>query len=99
LALCEQLSSRNIRVDVDDRSDTVGRRIRQGEQEWIPYILVIGANEVSSGKFRVRSRTTPIQDEMPVEALVDLIHRNTAGMPFRPLPLPTSISHRPIFVG
>ncbi len=35
--LVEELSSREIRVDIDDRDRTVGKRIRRAEKDWVPY--------------------------------------------------------------
>ena len=40
--LSKKLSQKNIRVDIDDRNDSIGKRIRDAEKEWIRYILVIG---------------------------------------------------------
>ena len=37
--------------------------------------------------------------ELPAEELAALIREKTRGLPFRPLPLPVRLSHRPIFVG
>ena len=42
--LSKKLSQKNIRVDIDDRNDSIGKRIRDAEKEWIRYILVIGEN-------------------------------------------------------
>ena len=97
--VCEQLSARNVRADVDDRTDTVGKKVRNGEQDWVPYLVVVGEKERSSGKLSVRFREDKSQHEMAVAELVELIHSKTEGMPFRPLPLPRLISRRPIFCG
>ena len=40
--LCERLASGRVRADVDDRDATVGKKIRDGETEWVPYLLVVG---------------------------------------------------------
>lgn len=43
--LCNKISGQNVRVDVDDRNESIGKRIREFEKEWIQYILVIGEKE------------------------------------------------------
>jgi threonyl-tRNA synthetase len=98
---CEKLLSefRNIRIDIDDTNDTLGKKIKKAEEEWVPYILVVGQKEEKSGKVSVRDRSTGKQSDMTVEAFVKNVHKQTEGMPFKPLPLPKLLSKRPIFVG
>ena len=53
----EDFETSHIRVDIDDREESVGKRIREAEKEWIPYIIVIGEKEESDpSKFMVRIR-------------------------------------------
>ena len=97
--LADLLEKENIRVDLDDDVETVGKRIRRAEEEWVPYVLVIGEKEVKSKKVMVRSRESGKQTAMAVPSLVKEIQKKTEGLPFRPLPLPKYLSQRPIFVG
>jgi threonyl-tRNA synthetase len=97
--LCDRLSRDRVRADVDDRNETVGKKIRNGEHEWIPYLLVVGDREKDSGRLTVRVREDGAQEQMTTEELIGLIHEKTAGMPFRPVPLPMLLSRRPIFFG
>jgi threonyl-tRNA synthetase len=97
--LCERLASQSIRADVDDRDGTVGRKIRDGEKEWIPYLAVFGDREVGSGRLAVRIREDGRQEEMSADDLVQAIRRRTGNMPHRSLPLPALLSRRPIFGG
>ena len=99
LELCGTLSARDIRADVDDRDDTVGKKIRSGEKEWAPYLLVVGEQEKASGKLSVRSRADRSQREMELDEFVDIVRKQTAGFPFRPLSLPRQVSRRPVFHG
>jgi threonyl-tRNA synthetase len=93
-----EIDQNNIRVDIDDRNETVGKKIREAETEWIPYTLVIGENEKSSGKYIVRIRETGEQKEMTLPQLLTEIKTQTAGLPYKPLPLPRNVSERPRFV-
>jgi threonyl-tRNA synthetase len=99
LALCDQLSQASIRAEVDDRGETVGKKIRAGEEDWIPYLVVFGEKERASGQSSVRVRDDGSRRGLRVEELAGLIREKTRGMPFRPLPLPVRLSRRPIFVG
>jgi threonyl-tRNA synthetase len=97
LELCERLSESSVRVDVDDRNETVGRKVRDGEREWVPYLLIVGDKEKSCGRLAVRSRESREQTEMSPEEFAQLVAARTAGMPFRSLPLDPRLSRRPLF--
>jgi threonyl-tRNA synthetase len=97
--LAEELKHSRIRADIDDRELTVGKKIRDAEEEWVPYVLVVGEKEKRSGKLAVRMRGRKGQREMSAKNLVADIHKQTKGMPFRRLPLPELLSRRPTFIG
>jgi threonyl-tRNA synthetase len=97
--LCDKLSAGRVRADIDDRDATVGKKIRDGETEWVPYMLVVGDRERQSGALTVRCREDGSQSQTSADDLVRLIGERTAGMPFRPLPLPALVSRRPVFFG
>ena len=90
----DKLNSSNIRVDVDDRDESVGKKIRNASQEWIPYIFVVGDDEVESGKLQVTIRQTKQKVEMTVDELISEINTKTQDKPFRKLPLDKDISRR-----
>ncbi len=97
--LCDKIKGHNIRVDIDDRGETVGKSIRNGEQEWIPYLLVAGEKEKSSGLVTVRQREDRSQKIMSPEDFINMVKSRAGNMPFRPLPLPVLLSRRPVFYG
>jgi len=91
------------RADVDDREETVNKKIRDAGREWIPYIIVIGDEELSSGQLAVtvRAESTPkasSRAKMSVEELRTRLQAETAGKPWRKLPLALRLSERPKFV-
>jgi threonyl-tRNA synthetase len=86
------------RVDYDDRDMSMGKKIREAEREWVPYILVLGAKEVEEGRVSVRTRDG-LQRKMALSELLAEIEPRMAGKPFLELPLPRYTSRRPIFVG
>ena len=52
----KELKSNDLRVELDDRNETMGKRIREAQLEKIPYMLVVGAKEKEDGTVSVRSR-------------------------------------------
>jgi len=97
--LVEEISNQQIRVDLDDREEGVGKKIRSAGQEWIPYTIVIGDNEINGkGEVNVRDREKNVEVKMKVEELVKIIKEKTKGMPFETIPLPRKLSKRIIFV-
>ena len=97
--IAEDLKKENIRVDVDDRTESVQKKIRDSEVEWVPMIVVVGEREKESGKLAVRFRETGKVENMKKEELVKKIKKETKDYPFKPLPLPRLLSKRPKFVG
>src|SRR5438445_710866 len=89
----------DVRADLDDSDDTLSKKIRTAEKEWIPYIVVVGKKEIESGNLNVRVRETKEQTEMSVDTLRKEIVAKTKGLPFRPLAEPAPLSARPIFRG
>lgn len=97
--LATALTKQLLRADIDDRELTVSNRIRQAEQEWIPYIVVYGEKEVKASHMAIRKRNQGTIESMTLDQLISEAHKYTASRPFKPLPLPMRLSHRPIFVG
>jgi threonyl-tRNA synthetase len=103
LSHCEEIKAKlersQIRVDVDDRTGTVQRKIRDGEREWVPYIVCIGEREVDSVTLPVRVRELGEVENIELGRLIREVKMKTEGRPFKRLSLPTHLSRRPIFVG
>lgn len=97
LELMKKLEESDVRVDVDDRDETVERKIRDAETEWIPYVVVYGEREKKSGVLSVRVRETGKLEKMRVEELAEKIREAVKNRPFKKLPLPKLLSRRPSF--
>ena len=93
--LVDKISAKNIRVDIDDRNESIGKRIREAEKEWIRYILVIGEKEVNSENLSIRDRKTGDVKELPFNDFLNEINEQTKGKPFTGLNLPKHLSKRP----
>jgi threonyl-tRNA synthetase len=99
-ALAQQISSHCIRVDIDDSSATLQKKIREAEQEWVPYIIVVGEKEIESGTLSVRVRELKgKQEALTADQLIAQVKEKIVGKPFKPLPLPMYLSKRPVFHG
>jgi threonyl-tRNA synthetase len=75
-SLAEHLKSAGLRVHVDDRSETLNYRIREGEMQKVPYMAVLGQREVESDSLALRVRGAGKKQEvMPVSAFLERIER------------------------
>jgi len=52
--VADRLRDAGLRVEVDDRGESVGRKIREGEMRKAPYMLVVGDREAEAGEVSVR---------------------------------------------
>ncbi|MFB5645082.1 MAG: threonine--tRNA ligase [Nitrosopumilaceae archaeon] len=93
--LAAKISQNEVRVDIDDRNESIGKRIRDAEKDWIQYILVIGDKEVNSENLSIRDRKTGDTHELSFQAFLDEIKNQTKGKPFSKLNLPLYLSQRP----
>ncbi len=93
-----QLCAHQVRADIDDRDDPLGKKIRDAQKDWIPFIVVLGDKEIESGKLAVNVRTREGEEKksMDVEELAMLVEQANKDTPFEVLSLPKELSKRPI---
>ncbi len=91
----------SVRADIDDREESVGKKIRKAEKEWIPIIIVVGDKEKTSKKFKPRFRIEGLgeEKEYSLSEIQKLIVEKTKQYPHHMLPLPLHLSKRPKFKG
>ena len=97
VSIGKSLDKAGIRYEIDDRQQTLGKKIRSAEKLWIPYICVLGEKEKESGKLAVRRRELKDQVVMGEKELVKEISDKTSFAPKQRLLLPKLISLQPIF--
>ncbi|QGQ95247.1 threonine--tRNA ligase [Paenibacillus psychroresistens] len=68
-----KLLAAGIRVEADQRNEKLGYKIREAQLEKIPFMLVVGENEVNAGSFSVRRRGTGDLGSHSIEATIALI--------------------------
>ena len=72
--VCDLLNNCDIRASIDDRNETIGKKIRENEMKRIPYLLVVGEKEEANGTVSVRRQGGESCGEMSAEAFTDLIN-------------------------
>ncbi len=93
------VNKRDFRADYDDREETVGKKIRQAEMDWIPYIVIIGKKEVENQTVSIRKRligkpfgpkksTSTQVNDIKVEKLIEMLEEESVSFPRYKLPVP-----------
>jgi threonyl-tRNA synthetase len=68
------LNNSDICTLIDDRSEKIGKKIRDNELKRIPYLLIIGEKEVENGTVSVRKQGEGDKGTMKIEEFADFIH-------------------------
>ena len=69
--VAERLRRANVRVEVKDQSDRIDKKIRDAKRMKVPYVAVVGQQEVESGQVNIRNRA----EERTAEGLEDFAAR------------------------
>jgi len=73
--ISEELKTLNIRVDFDDSDEGMGKKIRAGKVNKIPYMLVIGDKEIESGELALEIRDGAKQEKITLEKLKEKLQK------------------------
>ena len=68
--LRNKLSNYGIRVELDDRNEKIGKKIRDAQLEKVPYSLIVGDNEVANNTVSVRKRSVGDQGAVSVDDFI-----------------------------
>jgi threonyl-tRNA synthetase len=93
------LNKQSFRADFDDRNETIGKKIRQSEIEWIPYTIIVGKKELENQTISIRKRligqpfgknkTTAEQyNDIRLSKFLEMLEEDTIGFPKYKLPVP-----------
>lgn len=88
------MQENGIRVGIDDRVETVGKKVREAKQDWVSYALVIGDKELESDRLKVYDRGENRDIEAALGQLIDRIRKEVSGYPNRPMYFPSELSRR-----
>jgi threonyl-tRNA synthetase len=65
-------------VKLDDSNDKLGAKIRRGELDKVPYLLVVGQKEAEAGAVSVRSRSKGDEGVIPSTEFVERVAKEVA---------------------
>jgi threonyl-tRNA synthetase len=81
----ERLAAAGLRVELDERQEKIGYKIREAQLQKVPYMLVTGDREAAEGTVSVRGRSSGDLGARPVDAFMaealDEVRRRAAGAP------------------
>ncbi len=97
--LADTLEETDARVDIDDRDESVGKRIAGAETDWVPYYVVVGNDEVESDRMGVNVRIAGEERDMTLAELEETVREDVADLPQRSRYLPRHVSKHPTFTG
>lgn len=72
--VAKTLNNVDVRVQVDDRNEKIGRKIRDNELKRIPYMLIVGEKEAENGEVSVRRQGEGDKGTMSVDAFAKLVN-------------------------
>ena len=70
-----QLDSEGFRVEVDERNEKIGKKIREATLEKIPYMLVVGDRDMEAGTVSVRTRRGEDLGAMPLDEFAAVLRK------------------------
>lgn len=71
--VCSLLNNSDIRASIDDRNETLGKRIRESELRRVPFLLIAGEKEMENGTVSVRRQGGKDEGSMPIEDFISLV--------------------------
>ena len=71
--VCDLLNNSDIRASIDDRNETLGKRIRESELKRIPFLVIVGEKEMNEGTVSVRRQGGIDAGSMSAEDFVTLV--------------------------
>lgn len=69
----DRLAGEGLRVEIDDSNERISYKVRRGQLERVPYMLVAGDKEAQSGQVAVRSRSAGDLGAVPIEQFLERI--------------------------
>ena len=73
LQVKKELEKNSIRVEIDNRTEKIGYKIREARNERIPYIVIVGEKEERDNNISVRSRKNGDEGNVNIEDLIKRI--------------------------
>jgi threonyl-tRNA synthetase len=74
--VAEALKAAGLRVEVDDRSERMNAKIRDAQNQKVPYMLVVGDREMNDGQVALRLRSGENPGAMPLVEFIEKAQRD-----------------------
>jgi len=71
--ISSQMKKQGIRTEVDDRAESIGKKVREAQMQKINYIVVVGEKEQKSGKIIIRTRDNKIHSAKKIENFIEQV--------------------------
>ncbi len=78
--VCDLMNNSDIRASIDDRNETIGKRIRESELRRIPFLVIVGEKEMETGTVSVRRQGGKDEGQMKVEDFISLVQKEVDEM-------------------
>jgi threonyl-tRNA synthetase len=95
LEVYKSISEKGFRVDIDDRDESLAKKLRDAGIEWVYFVVIIGDREVKTRTITVRERPSGDQRTYTVESFINLLEELSKGYPKVELTMPELVSKRP----
>lgn len=71
--ITEALKNHGLRASLDEQNESLGKRIREAKTKKVPYIIVVGEKEMSSGKLTIEKRTGEKMENIAIDAFIAIV--------------------------
>ena len=78
-AAAAKMSASGLRVEVDDRSERMNRKIRDAQLNKVPYMMIVGDKEIAADTLSVRKRSGENLGPIPLPAIIEMLHSDIAA--------------------
>ena len=78
--VCDLMNNSDIRASIDDRNETIGKRIRETELQRVPFIVIVGEKESESGSVSVRRQGGKDEGVMDTADFIALVQQEVNDM-------------------
>ena len=75
----EKLENQGMRVEIDDRSEKIGYKIREAQLEKVPYMILVGDKDIENNAISVRHRKAGDLGSMDVESFISICEKEISS--------------------
>jgi threonyl-tRNA synthetase len=76
--ICEKLREEDVRCELYDQNETIGKKIREAEMQKVPYIAIVGQKEIDAGAVAIRRRGEGDKGQVKVGEFIEALKKEIA---------------------